>query len=224
MGAHPARRGRGVNDAGPAPATMVDAVFAIEGRSLPRDHRLALAEALDGVAPWLRELPSAGLHPVNLVAGGGDPALLSHRARLILRVPRDRVAALQALPGRTLDVGGHRVTLGALHVRELLPHNTLFAHFVAADGAAGGGADEAAFLDAVDAELGALGAACRRVSGRRQHIRSGGDEPLVGFSLMLHGLAAADSLRVLEAGVGHHRRLGCGLFVPHRSAAAVGAG
>jgi hypothetical protein len=40
---------------------------------------------------------------------------------------------------------------------------------------------------------------------------------------MLHGLATAASLRVLEAGVGRHRRLGCGLFVPHKSAAAVGA-
>jgi hypothetical protein len=39
---------------------------------------------------------------------------------------------------------------------------------------------------------------------------------------MLDGLSRSAALRVLEAGLGRHRRLGCGLFVPHRSAAAVG--
>lgn len=203
------------------PATMVDAVFPLAGRSLPRDHRLALADALEAAAPWLRELPAAGLHPVNLVPGTGEPALLSQRARLLLRVPRTHVASLADLAGRELDVAGHRVRLGEPHLRELLPHNTLYAHFVAA-GAATGDKDEAAFLAAVNAELDALGAACRRICGRRQRIR-GGERALVGFSLMLHGLAAADALRVLEAGVGGHRRLGAGVFVPHRSAAAVGA-
>ena len=206
------------------PATMVDAVFPLAGRSLPRDHRLALADALEAAAPWLRELPAAGLHPVNLVPGTGDPALLSQRARLVLRVPRTHVASLAGLAGRELDVAGHRVQLGEPHLRELLPHNTLYAHFVAADLGAevAEDEDEAAFLAAVNAELDALGAACRRICGRRQRIRSG-ERPLVGFSLMLHGLAAADALRVLEAGVGSHRRLGAGVFVPHRSAAAVGA-
>lgn len=213
------------DDTDAPPASMVDAVFVLQGQSLPRDHRVALADALEAAAPWLREQSAAGLHPVNVVPGGGDPALLSHRAKLILRVPRAQAPLLEALQGRELDVAGHRVVLGALHLRELLPHNTLYAHFVAADAAAADTANaEIAFLQAVDAELAALGAACRRVSGRRQQIRGGRAEPLVGFSLMLHGLAAADSLRVLETGVGHHRRLGCGLFVPHRSAAAVGVG
>jgi hypothetical protein len=39
---------------------------------------------------------------------------------------------------------------------------------------------------------------------------------------MLHGLGAADSLAVQEAGLGAHRALGCGLFVPHKSVVAVG--
>ena len=42
------------------------------------------------------------------------------------------------------------------------------------------------------------------------------------FSLMLHGLTASDSLRLQELGLGRHRLLGCGIFVPHKSAAAVG--
>jgi hypothetical protein len=45
---------------------------------------------------------------------------------------------------------------------------------------------------------------------------------LQGFSLMLDGLSAAHALRLLETGMGPHRLLGCGVFVPHKSAAAVG--
>jgi CRISPR-associated protein Cas6 len=205
-------------DADDAPlATMVDVLFPLEGRSLPRDYRLALANALQAAAPWLRALPRAGLHRINVVHGPAEPALLSRRARLGLRVPRSHAETLHALAGRELDVAGHRVRLGQPQVRELLPHGTLYAHLVveASD-------DEAAFVAAIDDELDALGAACARICGRRQQIR-GGDAMLVGFSVMLHGLPAAASLRVLEAGVGRHRHLGCGLFVPHKSAAAVGA-
>jgi CRISPR-associated protein Cas6 len=200
---------------------VIDLVFPLAGRSLPRDHRLALAEAVEALAPWLADTPGAGPHPVNLVQGAGEPALLSQRARLVLRVPRARADELgAALAGRTLDIAGHLVQLGAPHARELLPHGTLYAHFVAA--APEVGDDEAAFLDACHRDLDALGADSRRICGRRQRIRAGLAEPLVGYSLMLHGLASDDALRVLQAGVGTHRRLGCGLFVPHKSAAAVG--
>ncbi|MDH4050984.1 MAG: hypothetical protein OEU93_05350, partial [Rubrivivax sp.] len=88
--------------------------------------------------------------------------------------------------------------------------------------AARAGDDELAFLAAVDAELDRLGATCRPVCGRRQTLR-GEAGPLTGFSLMLDGLTPAHALRILEAGLGAHGRLGCGLFVPHRSAAAVGS-
>jgi hypothetical protein len=57
------------------------------------------------------------------------------------------------------------------------------------------------------------------VCGRWQSLERG---RLVGCSLMLSGLDREQSLRVLRHGLGGHRRLGCGLFVPHKSAAAVG--
>jgi CRISPR-associated protein Cas6 len=197
-------------------ARMLDVFFPLEGSTLPRDHRQALADALQPALPWLRDSTAAGIHPVNLVHGVGEPALLSHRARLGLRVPRERLDELEPLAGQVIEVSGHRLRIGAPRRRELLPHNTLYAHFVAA-----AADDEVAFMQSVERELDALGAACRRICGWRQVIRTD-DQSLSGFSLMLHGLGADDSLRVLEAGVGAHRRLGCGLFNPHRSAAAVG--
>jgi CRISPR-associated protein Cas6 len=203
----------------PPVASMVDLVFPLAGHRLPCDHRLALADAVEAAAPVLSGWPAAGLHPVDLLADGGEAGLLSQRAKLTLRVPRAAVAALErSLAGRVLDVGGYPLRLGLPHARELLPHGTLYARFVVIDGCD----DEGALSMALDAELDALGAACQRIWGRRQRCRGPG-AMLFGYSLMLHGLGAAPSLRVLEAGVGRHRRLGAGVFVPHRSATAVGA-
>ena len=198
-----------------APATMVDIAFALEGAALPREHRRALAAALVAAQPWLADLRHAWLHRVNVVAGNGALALLSGRSHLMLRVARERAADAGALAGSVLTIDGHALRLGAPRVRELLPHATLYSHLVAA-----GDAGEADFLRSIADELAALDVRCRSICGRRQMTEGG---TLTGFGLMLDGLSRTASLRVLESGLGAERRLGCGLFVPHKSAAAVGA-
>lgn len=201
-------------DAAPA---MIDVAFEVQGRELPRDHRWLLAEALLHELSWLAAEPAAAVQPLKLVPGAADPGLVSPRSRLVLRVPRGRAADLDTLAGRTLELGGHTLYLGRPQRRELLPHVTLYAHFVDA-----AGADEAAFLAAASAELAALDVAGDAIVGRAQRVR-GPEGPLAGFSLMLHGLRGAASQRLLERGLGRHRLLGCGVFVPHKSAAAVAA-
>jgi CRISPR-associated protein Cas6 len=200
-----------------APAAVVDVAFSLQGQtlSLPRDHRRALAAALAQALPWLATEAGAGVHRLNVSAGGGAAALLSQRTRLTLRLPRHRVADAVQLSGQTLQVSGAALPLGAAQVRELVPHSTLYAHLVAADTA-----DELAFLQAVQAQTQSLEVACRPICGRHQTTEAG---TLQGFSLMLDGLNAAHALRLLETGIGTHRLWGCGLFVPHKSAAAVGA-
>jgi CRISPR-associated protein Cas6 len=193
---------------------MIDVAFALEGDALPREHRGLLAASLEAALPWLSELPGAGVHRLNVSAGGGPQALLSGRTRLTLRVPRERADDAAALAGRELQLGASRLRVGAAQVRELLPYSALYAHLVAADDA-----DEAGFVQVITAELQALDVACRAICGRHQVTEAGA---IQGFSLMLDGLNAAHSLRVLEAGLGPHRRLGCGLFVPHKSSVAVG--
>jgi CRISPR-associated protein Cas6 len=197
-------------------AAMVDLVFPLHGRALPRDHRWALAQALAEAMPLLAEDPLAAVHPVRLVHGTGEQALLSARARLMLRMARSGADVAMALAGRTLDVAGCEIRLGTPQRRELLPHATLYAHFVDA-----GEADEAGFLATMGEELARLDVRCQRVCGRAQQLRGPG-HALHGYSLMLHGLREAAALRVLERGLGAHRLMGCGVFVPHKSAAAVG--
>ncbi|MDE2503431.1 MAG: hypothetical protein KGL18_10730, partial [Burkholderiales bacterium] len=112
----------------------------------------------------------------------------------------------------------------AMRARELRPHGTLYAPLVLAGAAGEVGADavdavdEAAFMAAVRRELDALEIGCRAICGRCADA-----DGLRGHSLMLDGLDGAAALRVLECGIGPQRLLGCGFFVPHKSAAAVGA-
>jgi CRISPR-associated protein Cas6 len=198
-----------------ARAAMVDLAFAVEGDVLPRDHRRSLADAVLRALPWLVELqPRAGVHRLNVSGAGAAQVLLSRRTRLVLRLPRERAHEAAGLAGTHLDIGGHGLRLGEAHVRELLPWGTLYAHFVASEES-----DEAAFLRAVEAELESLGVRCRAICGRAQEVDAG---RLHGYSVMLDGLSAADALRMQEQGLGAHRELGCGVFVPHKSAAAVG--
>jgi CRISPR-associated protein Cas6 len=200
----------------PLLATMIDMVFPLEGHSLPRDAAPALRAALQQEMPWLEQAPLAGIHPLKLVPGTDDDALLAQRTRLLLRLPRERFDDAAGLAGRTLQLGGHAVTLGQPHARELLPHRTLYAYAVAAEVD-----DEMAFMQAMNSEMESLAVRSQLICGKRQQ-RDWPGGALTTFSLMLHGLTASDSLRLQEIGLGRHRLLGCGVFVPHKSAAAVG--
>lgn len=193
---------------------MVEVSFALQGRTLAKAYRADLAEALQAALPWLADAPDAGVHRLNLVAGGGGEVLVTPRTRLVLRVPRERAQAAMALAGTVLQVGQDELRPFRPQLRELLAYATLYAHFVAAPDT-----DEAALVARARLELDAIDVPAQPVCGRWQAPEGA----LVGCSVMLSGLSRAESLRVLRRGVGPQRLLGCGLFIPHKSAAAVGA-
>jgi CRISPR-associated protein Cas6 len=203
------------------PGDIVDAVFAISCRSLPVDHAYALSQAIQAVLPWFADEPGAGLHTIHGAPSGSgwmrpeaaDAVLqLSHRTRLVLRLPRERLGDAAALLGRTLDVAGWPLQVDKLSARPLSRITTLFSRGVVF--AAAG--DEAAFLAAAKRALGALGVApetilCGRVTPIATPARS-----YQTRSLMLAGLTAAQSLALQRHGLGEARKLGCGLFIPHK--------
>lgn len=193
----------------------MDVVFPVGGLTLPRDHAQALQLALSAQLPWLDTDSLAGVHPIKVVQGNDEPALLSRRACLLLRVGAPRLQALMALKSLDLSVDGHALRLDAPHLRELQPHATLYAYKVAAESA-----DEIAFMTGVGRELAELAIGGERVCGKRQRMAVSG-RVVDTFSLMLHQLPPEQSMRLQQLGLGPHRLLGCGIFVPHKSAAAV---
>ncbi|MDD2917542.1 type I-MYXAN CRISPR-associated protein Cas6/Cmx6 [Rhodoferax sp.] len=201
--------------AAPELCSTVDLIFPISGRFLPRDHAQPLRDALCSAWPWLEGEPLAGVQGIKLVPGTEPQAMLSRRTKLLLRLSRPRASELLDGPGLDIDVAGHALHLDAPHVRELVPHTTLYAyHVVAAD------TDEVAFMAAVTRELTDLGIGGERVCGKRQRMTLASGV-VTTFSLMLHGLAPEPSLHLQQHGIGPHRLLGCGIFIPHKSAAAV---
>jgi len=202
---------------------VVDAVFAIECRSLPVDHAYALSAAVQAALPWFADEPQAGLHAVHGAASGagwqrpeGEDALLqlSRRAKLVLRLPAHRAEEASALVGRTLQVAGSSLRVEKMALRPLSRITTLFSRCVvlAAE-------DEAVFVGAATEELGALGIRAQRMVCGRMTTVATPDRTYQARSLMLAGLTLEQSLLLQRSGLGAGRKLGCGLFIPHKDIA-----
>lgn len=194
---------------------VVDVVFAVSGKSVPSEHAYALWQATLDWLPWLGVESSAGIHPLRTAPTAYGVALLANRAKLTLRVPQRRLPDALMLAGKTLDVGGSRLAVGGGAARQLRPWATLHAAHVAA-----GAAGEAGFEDEVAQWLKALGITGDFITGRRRRVMAG-EREVVGFSVVLHGLAPEASLRMQCEGMGAERALGCGIFIPHKSIAAA---
>ncbi|MBK9117457.1 MAG: type I-MYXAN CRISPR-associated protein Cas6/Cmx6 [Betaproteobacteria bacterium] len=202
--------------AAPAPAAIaVDVAFDVAGTSVPADHAWALLQEVEALLPWLADEPAAGIHPLRTAPTTYGVALLAQRTKLVLRVPEARLPDALALAGAVLDVGGSRLAVGNGQSRALRPSATLSAQRVAS-----AAAEVGAFEAEVAQWLAALRIGGRYIAGRPRHGRAG-DREIAGFALALHGLSAADSLRIQSEGMGPDRRAGWGLFVPAKAITAT---
>jgi CRISPR-associated protein Cas6 len=147
---------------------------------------------------------------------GADALLqLSHRARLALRLSRHRADDAAALLGCTLQVAGWPLRVDSITLRSLSRITTLFSRGVVFAGAD----DETAFLGAATDELNALGikpkrALCGRITPVATPART-----YQTRSLLLAGLTPEQSIALQQHGLGIERKLGCGLFIPHKDIA-----
>jgi CRISPR-associated protein Cas6 len=209
------------------PDDIIDVLFALDCRSIPVDHAHALSRALLDVAPWL-QAPDAGIHTIH-VAGSqngwerpehssGEHLQLSRRTKLCVRIPKARIADLKAaLEGQTIDVGGSAVCIGRGKERSLHRASTLFSRYVAGPS----GEDENAFLQWAAGELSALGVKIRKaLCGKRTPLATPGGA-IDTRSLMLADLTAEESILLQQHGIGPHREMGCGIFIPHKGIDAV---
>ena len=209
------------------PDDVVDLVFQIECRALPVDHAWALSQAVCAALPWLEQEPAAGVHPIHVAESGNgwkrpenadDLLCLSRRTKLVLRTPRLRVAAANALVGQQLDVAGHGLRVDKVSLRPLSAITTIFSRYVvSADGL-----DETAFLQQALHDLEALGVRPKKMLCGLKKIIATPEQPVHTRSLMLAGLRQQESVTLQQRGLGPRRLLGCGLFIPHKDIREVG--
>ena len=200
-----------------ASLVMVDVVFSLEDATLGDDHASALSLAVRRALPWLDAEPEAGILPLSGLARGNGVRFVGRRSRLVLRLPIHRSASADSLAGARLDLDGVALQVRTSSIRPLFPaRGVVHSHLVSV-----GTDDEIEFLARCQSLLAERGLKPQLITGKARELRAA--EGLVrGFSLMLHGLGAAGSLAVQETGLGGHRALGCGIFIPHKSVVAVG--
>ena len=194
---------------------VVDVAFALRGGSIPADHGWRLFELLAERLDWLAGESAAAVHPIRGARAVAGTIHLGSRARMMLRLPQERAAQALALSGMRLDLG-EGFEVGDAHLRTLFAHHTLYSQFVDA-----GTPDEIEFQRKLAAELREAQIDCKLVCGRARRAQAGAAQ-IAGFSVMLHQLTPEQSLRMQGQGLGAGHKLGCGIFIPHKSAAAVG--
>jgi len=208
---------------GGVPTDVVDLLFAVDCKRLPVDHAYALSKALAKALPWFDEEPGLGVHTIHVAGsqngwerplhGTQSHILLSRRTKLALRVPQARVGDLgKALTGLTLDIAGCPLTLGEAKPRPLSKETTLFSRYLISQA----DEEESAFLARVARELLGMDIRIRKaLCGKTLSLAFPGGS-LATRSLLLADLSPEESLRLQQRGLGSHRTMGCGLFIPHK--------
>ena len=85
---------------------MVDIAFALAGENLPPDFEWPLYREIARLVPWILKTPRAGILPVRGPRTPEGGVMITHRTRLVVRLPRDRVCSSSALERKSLAVGG----------------------------------------------------------------------------------------------------------------------
>ena len=89
---------------------------------------------------------------------------------------------------------------------------TLFARYVASEHAD----DEERFLAEAGAQLAAMNLPSTRMLAGRRHTLRSPPGSIDARSLLVAGLAPAQSVLLQQRGLGSGREFSCGLFIPHR--------
>jgi len=212
------------------PDDVVDLVYNIQCKCLPLDHAYAFSAVIREALPWMDDEPQAGIHLIHGAESGNgwmrpvDTANellhLSKRSRMTLRVPRHRIDDAMGLTGEALDIDGHVLEVGKAKVKLFSTLPTQFARYVAVPENIGSD-DEAAFTAFAVEELQALGIRVRKLLCGRAHALQLPDGDLQTRSIMLADLELEEAITLQQRGIGPHRKLGCGLFMPHKGIKAV---
>ena len=209
------------------PEDVADLGFKVECcGGLTVDHAYALYEAISRVLPWFETDSDVALHTLHGAESGNgwvrpykqnELLYLSKRTRLRLRLTKSRFKDAMVLEGQTIDIGGCLIKINKPALRSLSMQTTLFTRSLVS----GNTQSEHEFLHEATRMLNAKGIHPQRMMGGRQHAIKTPDKNLYARSLMIVNLAFDESIKLQRTGLGSEQKLGCGIFLPHKSIDAV---
>ena len=211
------------------PDDVADLSFKIECKQIALDHAFDLSEALHKALPWLAEEERAGVHMIHGASTGngwqrpeesdGETFIyLSRRSRMQIRLPKERYADADKLIGQALDVGGYSVTVGEYQIKPLTSLSTLFSRYVILED----NETEDQFVERVSDELEGVGIRLKKALCGIGHEFNLSQQPVKTMSLMVADLDPEEAVILQQYGVGQGRKMGFGLFVPHKGIKPVG--
>lgn len=210
------------------PDDVIDVVFAIKCKTLPVEHAYVLSMVIQQALPWIADEEHAGIHQIHVAQSGNgwmrpedtEHGVLhvSHRTKMTLRLPKERVEeAKMTLLNQTFDIDGHALTIGKGSDKPFTALPTLFSRYVVTNE----GDDEMAFMHWASAQLQTMNIPVKKMMAGMQNTIKAPHGPLFTRSLMVAELEPEQSVRLQQKGMGAHRTMGCGLFVPQKGIKAV---
>jgi CRISPR-associated protein Cas6 len=211
------------------PDNVVDLCFKINCKQIPTMHAWELSQAMFQALPWLEQDAEVGIHQIHGATTGngwerppdGELMHLSRRAKMNLRVPKDKIEDAKSLTGQTLDIAGCSVEVGEATVKLLSPIQTIFSRYIIVPEGVSED-DENAFVEWLVEELKQRDIAVRKMLCGIGHSITTPEAEHATRSVMIADLDKPTSLKLQEKGVGEGRHLGCGIFLPHKGIRAVG--
>ena len=206
------------------PESVVDLQFNIECKLLPVDHAHALSLAVQQALPWFADDEVAALHLIHGADSGNgwerpeasdDVIYLSRRTKLILRLPSERLDDAMSLIGQRLDVAGNLMVVKQATTRQMSVTSSLYSRYAAA----APGEGEELFLQRTVSELKGMGITVKKILCGKEHRLNTPEGDLVTRSLLVAELTFGDAITLQQRGVGakSHKKLGCGLFIAHKT-------
>ncbi|MGV6809251.1 MAG: type I-MYXAN CRISPR-associated protein Cas6/Cmx6 [bacterium] len=213
-----------------APDDVLDVSFAIQCKELPIDHAWALSQAIQAILPWFADEKVAGVHSIHVAETGNgwerpddqehETLRPSRRTKLLIRLPKNRLADVEALIGKSLSIQGYPLIVGKLQKKPLTQSTVIFARYVLSN------MDESEpdFLKRIAQEVYDItGERIKKMMCGKSYTLHTPNGDLLTRHLMIADLKNDPSVKIQQIGLGGARTLGCGLFLPHKGIKSLNA-
>ena len=198
------------------PSVFVDLVFPVQAKSISVQHGYSLYSTICHIIGDAHNQLDFKLLTLAGHKAASGILTLPDNTTLKIRTASENIPAFLALAGKHLEVEGHSLRLGIPRPYLLKPCAALYSRLVIIKGYI----EEEPFKEAVLRQLQDLDvqATCeipRQPDGSVQRrILKVKNQSIVGFGVLLRGLSAEESLRIMTNGIGGKQKMGAGFFVP----------
>ncbi len=195
---------------------IINLSFPVIGIELPADHNHRLYAAICNKFSHLHDLKGLAINTITGIPDKQGKISLTHKSRLLLRLPVEAIAHVYLLAGETLEIGGYTIQLGDPELQTLKPIDTLRARLVTIKGYT----EPDQFLGAAQRQLQALdinaniGIPANDKEEPKRLTLKIRNHTIVGFGVVVSDLSPEDSTKLQIHGLGGKRRVGCGVFYP----------